>query len=252
MKPLSAEQRAELEEQLAAAEQLSGLLRAELDRRAVPNAEKGSTLFGYPVVPVHFTIPVWPAAKAWDGGDAFQERLQEDFIQYLSSKGGASRTYYNDARQAVVEGVSAAFYAGYDDEDPEDDPDSEDEAWLTAKINEQVQYITDALAALKDLRDTDWTEEQVATRVNFWSGTMDGVWSEGKLRGAKNKKLEFDGDDGKESCDTCQELKGKRMRVKDILEQELIPQPGNKKFECGGWHCEHYWKDPKTGERYTF
>ena len=89
-------------------------------------------------------------------------------------------------------------------------------------------------------------------RVDGYVATLEGVYTEGKLRGSKNKTLEFDGDDGEESCEDCQRLKGKRRTIKWILANNAIPRPGNDYFECQGYKCQHYWVDTKTGERYTF
>ncbi len=114
-----------------------------------------------------------------------------------------------------------------------------------------MAYMTDALASLRGLGDSI-TEDTINARAELWGGMLDGVYSEGKLRGSKNMLCYFDGDDGAESCDTCQGLKdGPPRSVKWIIAHQMNPYPGNKNFDCGCWKCEHGWRSVKTDEWMT-
>jgi hypothetical protein len=170
---------------------------------------------------------------------------------YLDSDKGIG-TFKRQLGRAVIEAFSDAFYAGYRDAGGEE-TEAEDERWLTDRQGAELAYVDELFAGLKEKRkgeDFD-ADAEVDARADGYTATLDGVYTEGKLRGAKNKTLVFVGDDGEESCPDCQKMKGKRRTIKWILDNDAIPRPGNDFFECGGYRCQHYWEDPKTGERYT-
>jgi hypothetical protein len=108
---------------------------------------------------------------------------------------------------------------------------------------------------LKDSRDNLTPGELpdvVDQKAETYTKTVDGVYSEGKIRAGKDVALTFVGDDGAESCPTCQKWKDKRHRKSFWLKRGLIPgQPGNPNFECRGYNCQHYLIDD-NGNAYTF
>lgn len=159
---------------------------------------------------------------------------------YLESGG---RSYKNTMRRAVTEKFPDAFYRGYSDVGGED-TETEDESWLTDKMNAELGFIDDLFASLKIIRDAgDFDADAIAdARTDGYADTLDAVYAEGKLRGDKNKVYEFKGHDGKENCAKCKGLKGKRMKAKKIIAEGLIPSPGNENFDCLGYECEHYWE----------
>jgi hypothetical protein len=171
-------------------------------------------------------------------------------VGYLD-RGGRVTTWKNNARRAVTEHLPVVFYTGYAENGAEETED-EDERWLTARINEELGYLDDLFIGLREGRDEMDAEAQARERADGYANSLDGVYSEGLLRGAKNRMLEFDGDDGEENCNTCKGLKGKKKSIRWILENDMIPQPGNDNFICKGYKCLHFWKDSKTGERWTF
>ncbi len=174
------------------------------------------------------------------------------FIGFLSSAGSVTK-WRNDGRKALARNIPDAFYRGYQDAGGEETED-EDEAWIKSKLGEQSDFMGGAFESLKGWRDGEtFTEGDVQARADVWGGMLDGVYSEGKLRGGKNMMLYFDGDDGAESCDTCQRLKdGPNRSTKYVREHGLIPYPGNPNFECGSYRCEHNWFSVKTDEQVTF
>jgi hypothetical protein len=197
-----------------------------------------------------------PTRKAGGDYDAirseYEGRLFDAFMSYIQS---GSRAQRSAAGRAVVEAVPAAFERGIEDGGGDtDDIDPEDSAWATAQQGTQIDYLDGVFEWLKDLRANDTaTEDMIQGRVNMWVGTLDGIYSEGRLRGMKNQKLYFDGDDGKESCVDCQRLKnGPPRTAKWVREHDMAPHPGNTNFECGGWNCAHAWYSVKTDEQVTF
>lgn len=174
------------------------------------------------------------------------------FIGFLSSSGSVSK-WRSAAGKALVSDVPAAFERGYQDTGGQE-TDPEDDAWATAKQAEQIGYMADAFDSLKDWRNREnFTESDVQDRAEVWGAMLDGVYSEGRLRGSRNVMCYFGGDDGLENCDTCRKLKdGPPHSVKWILAHNLIPHPGNTEFECGSWRCQHNWFSVKTDEQVTF
>lgn len=198
------------------------------------------------------------AAKATSAGEDYDviranlvNRIEEAFMDFVSQS-GAVTSFRNRANRALLEDIPAAFARGYQDAGGEETED-DDDAWVTAKQQEQTGYMGDAFESLKEWRASDnFSESDVSDRAEVWGGMLDGVYSEGALRGGKNQMLYFDGDDGQESCETCQKLKdGPARSAKYVREHELIPHPGNENFECKCFRCQHNWFSVKTDEQVT-
>lgn len=196
------------------------------------------------------------SASEYSGLNAqYRETIYLAVLSYLVQTGTASTSFKNEIKKAVVESFPDAFYAGYNF-DGEQEVDKEDDSWLTARIGGEVVNIDTLFVSLKAIKDKlvapSVYVDEANRRADGYAGTLDSVFSEGRLRGSRAKTLEFDGDDGEESCRTCQTLKGKKHKIKWIIDNDMIPRPGNEKFECNGYRCLHFWKDPVTGERWTF
>lgn len=182
----------------------------------------------------------------------YHDNIYGAVVGYLDSSLPVTR-YRNLAKRAIDRLFPAAFQAGYEESSGEETLDKDDAVWIAARAEAEGEFIDDLFASLKELRaGGDFDADAVATRhADGYSATLDGIYSEGRLRGAGNRVFEFGGESGKESCGTCVGLMGKRLRARTIVKRGLIPAPGNRVFECGGWRCEHFWFDPKTGDRLT-
>jgi hypothetical protein len=172
-------------------------------------------------------------------------RLTNAFMEYLASDSSV-RAARNDAKQAVVEDVDAAFYRGYEDAAGADaETEDDDEKWLTAAQSEQLGFMADAFESLKEWRAAgDFTESDVDDRAETWGVTLDGIYQEGKARGAGNVMLTFRRPDGavasKKPCSDCARLDGKRHSAAWWSKRDLIRRNGNDAFECGRWEgCLH-------------
>jgi hypothetical protein len=187
----------------------------------------------------------------------YYEAIKQAVVSFLVNTGSRVTAFQSDARQAMTEAFPPAFAAGISDGggDP-DNMDPEDDAWLTAKMNAEMGFIGVTFQNLRQIKipgdlsasDIDEQGDQTATA---YANTLDGVYNEGRLRGLGNQMLTFAGDDGKESCDTCQKLKGERHRASWWVSHDLVPGvPGNTNFKCGGWNCAH-WLENDKGEVQT-
>lgn len=93
---------------------------------------------------------------------------------------------------------------------------------LTASIRDGgVGFDPDAKARL-------WVNKSLATAHQLGLAFADA-----------NGVYEFVGEDGAESCNTCQASKGQRHRLKWWNQRDLNPKRNGFKAECGGWRCDH-------------
>ena len=171
-------------------------------------------------------------------------------VEYMRGYVGmvASR---NIMGKAMVEAFSDAFETGFMETAGGDtyEPEREDTDYLAAKMDAELGYIKSLFFSLKEIVSGASIEEPVTdadivaeadSRSAMYAKTLDGVYGQGKLRGKKNIMLTMDGPDGKENCETCRKLKaGKSHRAKWWVSHELIPGPGNEKYECNGYNCQH-------------
>ena len=179
--------------------------------------------------------------------------------EYLYADRATRSVYAEKLKRLVVDYFSMAFEAGWADAggDPDDIP-AKDLSWLLdkkhaeyANIDLMMYSLKEVRANLKDIPEGEWPAI-IDQRTSGYTKTLDGIYSEGKLRGSKSDiSLTFVGSDGRENCITCAKWKGKRHRISFWLKRGLIPgQPGNPNFECHGYNCYHYLADDK-GKRYT-
>lgn len=164
-------------------------------------------------------------------------------LSYLVQSEARSTSFKADVGRAVVEAFPDAFGAGYT-VNGEQPIEPDDDAWLTARITAEVGHVDLLFQNLKVVKDEPVAPsiyvEEANKRADGYAQTLDAVFAEGRLRGARNVMLTLDGVDGQESCRDCQRLKGQRHRAKWWAEKGLIPgQPGNENYECRGYHCQH-------------
>lgn len=84
------------------------------------------------------------------------------------------------------------------------------------------------------------SEAQIFASVGAWTNkSLQGAYMIGLQSADANGMYEFTGEDGDESCDTCQRMKGQVHRLKDYRKRKMRPGVDTDNFECGGFHCEH-------------
>ena len=179
--------------------------------------------------------------------------------EYLYADRATRSVYADKLKRIVVNYFSYAFEAGWEDGggNAADIP-AKDLSWLLDKKNAEYGFIDLLMYSLKEVRANledipvgEWPDI-IDQRTEGYLKTLDGIYSEGKVRGAKSDiSLTFVGPDGQENCPTCAKWKNKRHRKSFWLKRGLVPgQPGNPNFECRGYNCAHYLADDQ-GERYT-
>jgi len=206
-----------------------------------------------PEVLPHLSADTLAALKAAGGYDGIRTVMRGDIFGavfgYLS--GGSLA----DARSRMATGVSKGYIETSDvafvDGGGELPIDEDTAAWAREQLDAQLNFVDQLFDTLKELRKAGVDAgEEANARADGYCASLDSFYGEMKMRGADNITLEFGGTDGKESCPDCQRLLGKRHKISYILANNLVPKPGNDAFECQGYECQHFWFNPKTGERF--
>lgn len=185
----------------------------------------------------------------------YQMDIAGAISEYLESEKARVTKYKNQIKRAITESFPDAFYQGYQDGGGggREEVQPEDDSWLTAKMNNEYGFVDMLFEQLKALKaeGPEAYAGQAEQRAEGYAKTLDGVYNEGRMRGAGNKMLTFGGNDGQESCKTCQKLKGKRHRASWWVKHGLTIFRGNPNYECGCWNCEHFLFDD-NGNLFTF
>jgi hypothetical protein len=184
--------------------------------------------------------------------------VEASIQEYLFDPPDARITKFrNQMKQAIVGAFVPAFEMGLEDGGGDAFAEGEDLAWINAKVEAEFKFVDVLFEQLKALKKQSAEDglsilEGVAVnRADGYARTLDGIYSHGKLSGAKNKMLTFGGDDGFESCATCRRLKGQRHKASWWKARDLMPYRGNSNLECGGWQCQHFLFDDQ-GNIFSF
>jgi len=132
--------------------------------------------------------------------------------------------------------VQAAEDCGVPEEELDDDDDTILEGWIASQLDHVADYAKDVI----DARGDEAATEGIQGRVSAWVEAARSLSTMACMNAKKNVMLTFDGDDGEESCDECQEYKGQRHRASWWLERDLVRRNGNENYTCGRWEpCQH-------------
>jgi hypothetical protein len=181
----------------------------------------------------------------------YVSEIMDIILQYLTSDSSITR-FRNAYRRAVLEYFDAAYFVGYIDAGGQiSDMSAEDRQWILSRMDAEIGYADLLFQGLKALREESGGDIVAPAQRHAlgYARTLDGIYAQGVMRGGREEQYVFGGPDGLESCPTCQRLKGQAHKASYILDRDLIPYPGNRQFECGGWLCEHSWTSTTTGKQ---
>lgn len=175
----------------------------------------------------------------------YRMRVYSSILDYLRQDNVPVTKFRNVMKRAIADNFIAAGELGYTDGGGEL-PEPEDfMSWIGARQEEEFGYTNSLYSNLKGLKKEEDFDPfaEASTRAEGYAKTLDGIYNEAKIRGAKNKMLTFGGTDGEHTCSTCQRLQGARHRASWWINHDLVPGPVNKNYECGGFRCQHYLYD---------
>lgn len=125
----------------------------------------------------------------------------------------------------------------------------EETAYVDDWIRGQQGFVNDFAAWLASTdedgnRNNEGKRSYLATRIGQWVGALQNLGDILRMKAKGDPFLTFDGDDGDESCDECQEYKGQRHKLSWWEKRGLIARNGNENFTCGRWTpCNHHFYD---------
>lgn len=172
---------------------------------------------------------------------AYHDAITEALIIYFEGSSNVS-VPGNKIKQAAVQYLGGAFDLGWSDGGGGGTPDMDALDWYNARVDLEFGYINVMLQEAKELRkeeDFDFFQ-WVTARADGYTRTTREFYNEGKLRSSKDIMVTFEGDDGAESCDECQMLKGQRHRVSWFVRRNFVPPHGTGLSCHRGRYCRHY------------
>lgn len=175
----------------------------------------------------------------------YTNELYNAIMDYLQGDQSITK-FRNVYRRATLTYTDAAFYTGVIDAGgnisslPE-----EAREWLLSNQTAEIGHVDKMFQALKQLRASAepggiGLQAAAISRSEGYAHGLDAFYSMGQMYGAPgNLMLTLLGDDGMESCSTCQKYKGKRHKAQWWIDNGLVPHRGNHNYECGNWQCQH-------------
>lgn len=206
-----------------------------------------------PLVTPYLSADGWRILRAAAGFDGIRNTywaIIYDAVEGYLTNNKPVTVFKNDMKRGMSDAFVQAAELAYQDAGADLPLDEDTLAWLVGMQSAEFGHIDDLFARLKAEWDGIDPVHEAFARADGYTKTLDAIYAEAKMRGSKNATAEFVGDDGAESCVDCQKMKGKRHRLQYIIDNDLIPRPGNTNYACNGYHCEHYWRNVKTGEEY--
>jgi len=117
-------------------------------------------------------------------------------------------------------------------------PSEEDQDEIVRLIAEQSPHVT----ALGNVlyKEDGITDDLADIKAAMWYvKSIAPFFDAGRLSANGNQMVEFAGDDGEDSCNTCQRLDGQRHRFKVFARRGLRPGVDTENFDCNGYNCDH-------------
>lgn len=174
---------------------------------------------------------------------AYHDAIAGSLITYF--EGGSLPASRNAFKRATVEAFGDAFDLGWVLGGGTMPPDTSALEWFNARVDAELGYIDLLFQDAKQLRKEEEFDilAWVSARADGYINTLKEIYNNAYLRAMDNKMVTFDGDDGEESCDTCQKLKGKRHKISWFISHNYIP-PFGSGLDCAkGGHCQHFLRD---------
>lgn len=162
-------------------------------------------------------------------------------------EGGNINTARNAFRRAVTESFGSAFDLGWVDGGQELPFTGEALEWFNARVEQEFGYGSMLFQEAKEIRrekDFDYFS-WVTFHADNYTRTLREIYNAARLRAMEDIYVTFAGDDGEESCATCQRLKGKRHKISWFVKRNYIPPFGTGLICHPGRNCQHGLMDDK-------
>lgn len=180
--------------------------------------------------------------------DDYRSQLADLVQELLRGGHRLSKVDFRRQHKALIKSSGKdTFGEGWaEGEGDPDDMTPDDLQLLFDFVSEQQGHVNDFSDWLTD-KASDL--EEVPDRLDVWAMSMTNLGQQAKARAMGDPQLTFDGKDGDESCDECQEYVGETHRLSWWEKRGLTKRNGNDNFTCGRWqHCHHHFYHAKTGD----
>jgi hypothetical protein len=175
---------------------------------------------------------------------AYNDAVYTIVRDYLDGSDRAT-SYKTAFKRNMVEAFASAVENGVLDGGGELPLEGDEDALLTAAQGAELGYIDSLFDELKTKRDAGTVdpENEAQARADGYTATLVGLYNQAVLMAMKNKMVTFVGDDGVNSCETCQWLQGQRHRAKWFIDNGYVPPNGENIVCAPGGHCKHKLED---------
>jgi len=179
--------------------------------------------------------------------DGYKNDIGNLVQELLRGSGRLSKAQFRHDMKGIIkdyarEGFRTAWEEGGGNVE---ETESDDIAMIDEWRTEQQGFVNDFSDWLKD-KDSDL--DLVDSRIDAWVSSFVNFIERVKLRAEGDPMLTYDGDDGSESCDECQEYKEQSHRLSWWEKRNLTKRNGNDNYGCGRWdNCHHHFYN-STGE----
>lgn len=147
-------------------------------------------------------------------------QLIRDYAESTYVEGMVESGQFKDAREARA--------------NLEDDDERRIEQW----IKDQTAHVKDYANATAQAADDIDKQGAILERAKLWQNAVAEIGNFGRASGQANVMVTWKYGDT-DHCDTCQELNGKRHRLKWFTTRGYIPrQVASETLDCGGWNCQ--------------
>lgn len=187
--------------------------------------------------------PPKPAIKSVGDFTAISQTYHDTITRLLIAffEGGNLVSARNSFKTAMSTAFVDAFETGWIDGGSELPADEAANDWLVSRQDAEfgnISMLFENAKALRKEEDFDYFS-WITQRADGYTRTLKEVYNNAMLRAMKDQIVTFTGDDGAESCDTCQKLKGKRHKISWFIARDYVPPYGSS-LECHmGGRCQH-------------
>lgn len=169
----------------------------------------------------------------------YHDAITKALIEYF--EGGSVASGRNQFKRAMVQAFGDAFDLGYVHGGGVLPFTGDALEWFNARTEQELSYIDALYLQVREMRRAgDWDLVYISERADGYVNTLREIYNAARLFPVRNVYATFDGDDGAESCDSCQRLKGKRHKVSWFINRNYVPPRGSG-LDCSkGGKCEHF------------
>ena len=207
----------------------------------------------FPAVMPYLSVETRYAMKAAPGYEGVRNTywaiIYDAVYDYLTGNQMVT-SFRNAMKKGAADAFIGAAEIGYEAGGGELPMDDDTLAWLGGEQTAEFGHVDDLFARLKEEWDGIDPIHEAFTRADGYTGRLDALYGEAKMRGAKNIMLTWHLGETEKHCDTCLELNGNSHKISWYIDRDYIPRKPGAGMDCHGYNCDCSLTD-KNGNEYT-